>query len=63
VVAGCPDDGREPVGQRAQGPSDVVDPFGDVTGDQQPVVVVAGPQPVDVRPVLRVGDVQVADRE
>ncbi len=61
VVAGGPDDPAEAVREGAEGPADVGDGLRDVAGDQEPVVVGAGPHLLDQRPVLRVSDVQVAD--
>jgi hypothetical protein len=63
VVARRPDHGREAVAQQGQGAADVVEDLPDVAGHDQPVVVAVRAQALDDAPVLRIADVQVADRE
>ncbi len=61
VVAGCPDHTREPVGEQAERPLDVGDPFGHVAGHDQPVVGVGRVQALHDAAVLAVRHVEVAD--
>lgn len=63
VVARCPDDLGEPLRQQAERPLDVGHLVGDVTRDDQPVVSGLGPKPFHDLTVVRVRDVQIADRQ
>lgn len=63
VVAGCPDDGVEAFREQAERPLDVGHGVRHVTGDDQPVPWRSGPQRLDQGTILRVPDVQVADRD
>ena len=62
VVARHPDDLGEPAAQQVQRPPDVVGAFGDVTGDDQPVVSGGRVQRLGDRLVAGVPGMQVADR-
>ena len=63
VVARRPDNPFEPVGERGERPAHIGEHLANVAGHDQPVTRIPRPEPVDEGAVVRIPDVQVADRE